>query len=79
MTITISLPKAKQIAHNQRRARREAELAPLDQIIAKQIPGKDAADAEAKRQVIRARYDKLQADIDKAKNPEQLKTILGVA
>jgi hypothetical protein len=76
MKITINLPKAKLIAHDQRRNMRAAEFAPLDEIIAKQIPGKDAATAEANRQEIRDRYTAMQADIDAATSPEDLKTIL---
>jgi hypothetical protein len=78
MKITINLPKAKLIAHDKRRVMREAEFAPLDEIIAKQIPGKDAAAAEAARQAIRDRYADMQIDIDAATSPEELKTILGI-
>lgn len=79
MKVTINLPKAKSIAHERRRVMRDAEFAPLDEIIAKQVPGTDAAEAEAARQKIRDKYDKMQADIDKAKSPERLKTIFGIA
>jgi hypothetical protein len=79
MKVTINLAKAKLIAHDKRRVMRDAEFAPLDDIIAKQIPGKDAADAEAARQVIRDRYAQMQIDIDAATTPEELKTILGIA
>jgi hypothetical protein len=79
MKITINLPQAKLIAHDKRRIARAEEFAPLDEIIAKQIPGKDAVAAEAARQAIRVKYDKMQLDIDKAKSPEQLKSILGIA
>lgn len=79
MKITINLPKAKLIAHDKRRIARAAEFAPLDEIIAKQIPGKDAAAAEAARQAIRDKYDQMQIDIDNADSPEELKSILGIA
>ena len=78
MKVTINLPKAKQIAHDKRRAMREEEFAPLDAIIAKQIPGKSATDAEAARQVVRDKYDKMQQAIDAATTPERLKTALGI-
>lgn len=78
MKITINMPKAKLIAHDKRRAMRAEEFAPLDEIIAKQIPGKDAAKAEAERQKIRTKYDKMQTDIDAAATPDKLKTILGI-
>jgi hypothetical protein len=78
MKVTINLPKAKQIAHDKRRAMREEEFTPLDAIIAKQIPGKSATDAEAARQVVRDKYDKMQQAIDAATTPERLKTALGI-
>lgn len=78
MKITINLPKAKLIAHDKRRAARAEEFAPLDEIIAKQIPGNDTVAIEAARQAIRDKYDRMQLDIDKAKTPEELKTILGI-
>lgn len=78
MKVTINLPKAKQIAHDKRRAMREEEFAPLDAIIVKQIPGKSATDAEAARQVVRDKYDKMQQAIDAATTPERLKTALGI-
>lgn len=78
MKVTINLPKAKSIAHERRRVMRAEEFAPLDEIIAKQIPGEGAAAAEASRQEIRDKYGKMQADIDKAKSADQLKTILGI-
>jgi hypothetical protein len=78
MKVTINLPKAKQIAHDKRRAMREEEFAPLDAIITKQIPGNSAADAEAARQVVRDKYDKMQQAIDAATTPAKLKTALGL-
>lgn len=78
MKITINMPKAKLIAHDKRRAMRAEEFAPLDEIIAKQIPGKDAAAAEAERQAIRDKYATIQADIDAAATPDELKDTLGI-
>ena len=43
--ITVNINKAKAIAHDVRRAKRAEEFAPLDEIIAKQIPGKSATEA----------------------------------
>lgn len=74
--ITINLEKAKAVAHDRRRFARSVELAPLDDIIAKQIPGNDAVEAEAQRQAIRIRHAQLQGDIDAATNPHQLKPIM---
>jgi len=47
MGIVIDVNKAKAIAHDVRRAKREEEFAPHDAIIMKQIPGVDAQEAEA--------------------------------
>jgi hypothetical protein len=54
--IVINIDKAKAIGHDMRRAAREAEFKPLDDIIAKQIPGTAAQEAEAQRQLIREKY-----------------------
>lgn len=75
--VTVNLDKAKVIAHNFRRAARDAEFAPHDDIIAKQIPGKTAA-AETARQAIRDKYDRVQQEIDNAASVDTLKTVLGL-
>lgn len=74
--IKIDLPKAKTIAHEKRRARREEEFAPLDEMIAKQIPGNDPAEVEAERQAIRDKYAQVQTDIEAAESPEAVKAVL---
>ena len=74
--ITINIDKAKEIAHNARRAARAAEFEPFDAIIMKQIPGNDATAAEAERQKIREKYAALQAQMDAAQTPEELKALL---
>lgn len=74
--ITVNMTKAKAIAHDVRRAARAAEFEPLDAIIMKQIPGNDAAAAEAERQKIRDKYAALQAQMDAAQTPEQLKSLM---
>lgn len=76
--ITINMSKAKAIGHDIRRAKREEEFAPLDAVIAKQIPGKDAQAAEAERQVIREKYAAIQSEIDAAGTPEEIKAALGI-
>jgi hypothetical protein len=76
--ITINIDKAKTIAHDMRRAAREEEFAPLDAVIMKQIPGNDMAEAEAARQVVRDKYAAMQADIDAAATPDEIKAALGV-
>lgn len=76
--ITINLDKAKAIAHDKRRAARAEEFKPHDEVIMKQIPGNDAAVAEAARQDIRDKYAVMQEEIDNASSPEELKIILGI-
>lgn len=76
--ITINLDKAKSIAHDKRRTARAEEFKPHDEVIMKQIPGNDAAVAEAERQKIRDKYEEIQDQIDAAESPEELKLILGL-
>jgi len=71
--ISINLNKAKEIAHEKRRAARSAEFAPLD--IKATIPS-EAAAAEAARQVVRDKYAQMQAQMDAAADVEQLKALL---
>lgn len=73
------LERCKEIGHQHRRAARAEEFAPHDEVIAKQIPGVDAAEAEAARQAIRERYADMQTAIDAAATPEEIKTALGGA
>jgi hypothetical protein len=74
--ITIDMTKAKDIAHDKRRAARSAEFAPHDEVIMKQIPGVDAQVAEAARQEIRDKYAAMQVQMDAAQTPEELKALL---
>jgi len=71
--ITINMTKAKEIAHEKRRAARSAEFAPLD--IKATIPS-EAQAAEAARQAIRDKYATMQAQMDVAQTPEELKALL---
>lgn len=74
--IEVDLSKAKEIAHDVRRAKRAEEFAPLDEVIAKQIPGNDPAQVEAERQAIRDKYATVQNQIDAAATPEEIKSAL---
>lgn len=74
--IKVNLTKAKDIAHEKRRAARAAEFKPHDEVIMKQIPGNDAVQAEAARQAIREKYATLQAQMDAATTADELKTLL---
>lgn len=74
--ITINIDKAKNIAHDMRRAARAEEFAPHDEVIAKRIPGIAAEEAEAARQAIREKYAVIQADIEAAADVDTLKQII---
>jgi hypothetical protein len=74
--ISIDMTKAKDIAHEKRRAARAEEFKPYDEVIMKQIPGVDAQQAEAARQAIREKYTALQAQMDAAQTADELKALL---
>ena len=70
--ITINIDKAKAIGHDMRRAARAQEFAPLDDAIAKQIPGQSPAELEQQRQAVRDKYAAIQVAIDQADTPEAI-------
>jgi hypothetical protein len=70
------LDKCKALGHDLRRIQRNAEFAPFDEIIAKQIPGADALAAEEARQAIREKYALIQDAIDIAEDPDTIKLAL---
>jgi len=72
------LDQCKAIAHDKRRAARAEEFTPHDELIAKQIPGVDAAAVEEARQAIRDRYAAVQAEIEAAASPDEIKAALGI-
>jgi hypothetical protein len=74
--ISIDMTKAKDIAHDKRRAARAEEFKPYDEAIMKQIPGVDAQQAEAARQAIREKYATLQAQMNAAQTADELKALL---
>jgi hypothetical protein len=76
MGIKIDLNKAKDIAHEKRRAARAEEFKPHDEVIMKQIPGIDAQQVEAARQAIRDKYAALQSQMDAAQSVDELKSLL---
>ncbi len=71
--ITINLNKAKDIAHEKRRAARTAEFAPLD--VKATIPS-EATAAETARQTVRDKYAALQDQMNAAQTVEELKALL---
>ena len=77
--ITINMDKAKAIGHDIRRTQREAEFAPFDAIIMKQIPGNSAEEAEASRQEIRFKYALIQDAINVAETTDEIKSALEAA
>ena len=72
------LAKAKEVGHEIRRAKRNEEFAPHDEVIAKQIPGASAEEAEAAREEIRTRYEAIQTAIEGAADTATIKTELGL-
>lgn len=76
--VGVVLQKAKDITHARRRAKREEEFKPHDDIIMKQLPGKSAVEAEAARAAIRTKYDAIQVSVDACTAPEGLKAIIEV-
>jgi hypothetical protein len=74
--VDVDLDKAKEIGHDIRRQQRAEEFKPFDEIIAKQIPGLDAVEAEANRQAVREKYALIQDAIDVAETPDTIKQAL---
>ena len=77
--VDVDLDKAKDIGHDMRRTKREAEFAPFDAIIMKQIPGNSAVEAEASRQAVREKYALIQDVIEAAETPDEIKSALEAA
>lgn len=71
--IKVNLDKAKNIAHDVRRAKRAELFAPLD--VEATIPAK-ATQAEAARQAIRDADNEKQVAIDNATSAEELSVLL---
>ena len=76
--IVVNITKAKDIAQDIRRTLRAEEFKPLDDVIAKQIPGTDAQAIEAQRQVVREKYAAMQVSIESAETAEALKATLPI-
>lgn len=71
--IKVNVDKAKTIAHDMRRAARSEEFAPLD--VKATIPS-EAEAAEAARQAVRDKYAAMQAAIDAATTPDEIKGVV---
>jgi len=74
--VEVDLDQAKSIGHDIRRTKREAEFAPFDAIIMKQIPGNSASEAEEARQQIRFKYALIQDVIEAAETTDEIKSAL---
>lgn len=77
MGLIVDVTKAKAIGHDIRRTARAEEFKPYDDAIAKQIPGQ-VDGAEAARQAIRDKYAVIQAQIEAATSPEEIKAALSM-
>lgn len=75
--IIVNIDKAKAIGHTMRRAAREDEFKPFDEVIAKQIPTQ-VEGAEAERQAIREKYVVIQDQIEAAATTDDIKFALGI-
>jgi hypothetical protein len=73
MGIVINISKAKDIAHDARRAARSIEFAPLD--IKATIPS-EAVAAEEARAVVRTKYDDMQTAINAATTADEIKAAM---
>jgi hypothetical protein len=73
MGIVINISKAKNIAHDARRAARSVEFAPLD--IKATIPS-EAVAAEEARAVVRTKYDDMQTAINAATTADEIKAAM---
>lgn len=78
-SVVENLAAAKEIAHTTRRAKRDEEFKPHDELISKQIPGADTDAAEASRATIRTKYATMQTSIDNAADTAAIKTALNLA
>lgn len=67
------LEQSRQISHQIRRARRDAEFLPLDRLVT--VPSQQEY-AEAQREIIRNKYNIMQEQIDNCITTQQLKEIL---
>ena len=75
--VGVHLGKAKDICHTRRRMKRDSEMVPFDDAIAKKIPGKgNPQELENARQVIRDKHARIQTEIDSAVTENDLKAII---
>lgn len=70
------LVRSKEVAHELRRAHRETLFAPLDALIAKQIPTTNLVEVEQQRQTIRDGDTIVQSNINNAVNLDELRSAI---
>lgn len=70
------LEECKVIAHERRRAKRNEEFLPHDEVIAKRIPGKSEEEAESARAEIRSRFETIQSHIDESSDVDALRVVI---
>lgn len=75
LSLHIDIDGAKSIAHNRRRAARDAELQPLDEEQS-QARGRSNAEILADKEAILSKHDQIQIDIDAAATVEELSAIV---
>ena len=74
--LVTDLPEAKLIAHEKRRAKRDIDFKPFDDIIARQVPGVDTVEAENIRADIRSADAALQLSLEDAVDEVVLRELL---
>jgi hypothetical protein len=76
--IPININKAKNIAHDRRRAKAQEMFAPYDRVIELNIPGQEEkrAEAESQRAIIREKDSTCQTAIDASTTTDQIKEAL---
>jgi hypothetical protein len=70
------IDQCKAIGHDTRRTKRAEEFHLFDEIIAKQIPGVSAVEAETSRQSIREKYALIQDAINVSETTDEIKLAL---
>lgn len=68
--------KSLELSHKYRRLLREQEFMPLDDKIAKRLPGWESVETD--RQKIRDKYAEIQTELENATSVEEYKNLLGI-
>jgi len=77
--VSVDMPKARDIGHAMRRAKRESELAPLDKEMNINLTSPTKlAEIEAGRRAVRDNYAAMQVEIDAADTPAEILSVIAV-